>query len=411
MKTSPVLVPLTGIAFLVVTAIIGCKTNEDDTDDTMEDQISSRSYQGHQNVTDSNNLVTAYPDTIGTRLDDCHTCHTGGEFTYDAGGNDIRTVSRNACDFCHLTQWPEDDYIEAQPTKYKETLNSFGLDYLDGGRDVAALTAMGSDDSDGDGHDNDSEIADLKYPGNDSSMPGQEVAPMVTYTMDELKALTQHTQFLLANSHKQQFDNYASYQGVKVADLLTNAGVDPTDSNIEGITIIAPDGYMKDFASEKITEKYTDGLYFEGLDVATLGAECGFVQYPDVLPSGLVGGSPIDGEQWLLFAWERDGLPMEASYLDITSGRINGEGPYRIIVPQTTPGSPDRGSMYATDCSDGWDYDASKDHNAGDMVRGAMAIRINPLPDGYEDFDHYNGGWAYVDSESVLIYGYGITAE
>jgi len=168
---------------------------------------------------------------------------------------------------------------------------------------------------------------------------------------------------------------------------------------------------MKDFTAEEINNPFPAGLYYSGLDVATLGSECGFVQYPDTLPSGLVDGGEIPGEQWLMLAWERDGLPMEVCNLDITSGRINGEGPYRIIVPQTTPGSPDRGSTYSpTECGDGWDYDDSKDHNAGAMVRGVVAVRVNPLPDGYEDFDHYNGGWAYIDSESVIVYGHGITA-
>jgi hypothetical protein len=100
---------------------------------------------------------------------------------------------------------------------------------------------------------------------------------------------------------------------------------------------------------------------------------------------------------------------MDPCNLDITSGRINGEGPFRIIVPQSTAGSPDRGSNYSpTECNDGWDYDDSKDHNAGAMVRGVTGIRINPLPAGTEDFDHQNGGWAFIDSESVIVYGHGI---
>jgi hypothetical protein len=112
-----------------------------------------------------------------------------------------------------------------------------------------------------------------------------------------------------------------------------------------------------------------------------------------------------------MLAWERDGMAMQTCNLDVTSGRINGEGPFRIIVPQSEPGSPDRGSNTSpTECGDTWDFDDSKDHNAGAMVRGVVAIKVNPLPEGTEDFDHYNGGWAYIDSESVIVYGYGITA-
>jgi hypothetical protein len=167
---------------------------------------------------------------------------------------------------------------------------------------------------------------------------------------------------------------------------------------------------MKDFTIDEILDAFPAGLYTSGLDTATLGTECGFVQYPDVLPDGLVDGGEIPGEQWLLLAYERDGLPMDPSNLDITSGRINGEGPFRVIVPQSEPGSPDRGSNYSpTTCDDGWDYDASKDHNAGAMVRGVVGIRVNPLPAGYEDFDYYNGGWAYIDAESIIVYGHGVT--
>ena len=42
------------------------------------------------------------------------------------------------------------------------------------------------------------------------------------------------------------------------------------------------------------------------------------------------------------------------------------------------------------------------------MVRGVVAIRVNPMPDGYEDFDYQNGGWAYIDGHAILVYGFGI---
>jgi hypothetical protein len=369
---------------------------------------SSHAYKGHENEQDTNAFVTAFPSALGTRLDDCQTCHAGATFTYDSGGT-TSTTRKNACDTCHLILHPDTSFIEPQPTKYADTLNPFGLAYAAGGRSADALGAIAPEDSDGDGFSNQDEIDALKYPGDPASKPGQPAAPSKVFTMDALKAMASHSEFLLSNSNKQQYDNYATYVGVTVRDLLTAAGVDPSDPAIEGITVIAPDGYLKDFPVEQINQAFPAGLFYAGLDTGTLGPECGFVQYPDALPAGAMDGAPIPDEQWLMLAYERDGLALDPSNLDVTSGKINGEGPLRIVVPQSTPGKPDRGSQYSpTSCSDGNDYDDAKDHNAGAMVRGVVAIRVNPLPDGFEDFDYANGGWAYVDSQSVLVYGHGI---
>lgn len=379
-------------------------------DDGQSDLVSSRAYKGHENDLDVNYFVNAYRSTLGTRLDDCQTCHQGQTFSYDSGG-ETRYVTKNACDFCHLIEHPDAaGFNEPQPATFTDTLNPYGAAYLAAGRNRAALAAIADDDSDGDGFSNADEIADLKYPGDASSMPGQQVAPGHEFTRADLEALTVHEEFLLANSNKQQYDNYATYEGVKVSVLLEAAGVDLSDPEITGVTVIAPDGYLKDFDLTDVTEVFPAGLYYAGLDTATLGTDCGFVTYPDALPEGLVDGGEIPGEQWLLLAYLREGLDMDESVLDPTSGKINGEGPYRIVVPQATPGSPDRGSQYSpTTCEDGYDYDDTKDHNAGAMVRGVIAIRVNPLPAGTEDFDYKYGGWAYIDSGSLLVYGRGVT--
>lgn len=374
------------------------------------EMISSRAYKGHESDIDANNFVTAYPDTLGTRLDDCQTCHRGDTFSYAAGSGTL-TAFKNACDYCHLITHPQADLIEPQPEDFGATLNPFGVDYLAAGRSTGALGAIGDDDSDGDGHANGEEIADLKYPGDPNSKPGQEIAPMVAFTEADLRGLPVHEQLLLANSHKQEYDTYAVYEGVKIVDLLAAAGADPASPEIQGITVIAPDGYRKDFTIGDIRLAFPDGLFYGGLDNAGLGIECGFVEYPDELPSGLTDGAAIPSEQWLMLAYERDDAAMDPCYLDLDSGKINGEGPYRIVVPQSNPGSPDRGSNHSpTTCNDGWDYDDSKDHNAGAMVRGVVAVRINPLPAGYEDFDYHNGGWAFIDNASLIVYGTGVAA-
>jgi hypothetical protein len=387
----------------LITCLPACSSSDD------QERLSSRAYKGHESNADMNSFASVYPATIGTRLDDCQTCHKGDTFSYDKGGGNIASVFKNACDYCHLIQHPDADFIEAQPTGYTQTLNPYGTDYSEAGRSRQAIRDIADSDSDSDSYSNKDEIADLKYPGDPDSMPGQQVAPSVIMTMADLRALTAYDQFLLCNSSKQEYDDYASYEGVKLKDLLEALAVDPNDPDIEGITVIAPDGYMKDFSMDQVLNPFPASLYYAGLDNATLGAECGFVNYPDTLPAGLVDGEEIPGEQWLSLAYLRDGLPMDPSNLDISSGRINGEGPFRIIVPQSIAGSPDRGSKYSpSDCNDGFDYDDSKDHNAGAMVRGVTGIRINPLPAGTEDFDNRNGGWAFIDSESVIIYGHGI---
>lgn len=42
------------------------------------------------------------------------------------------------------------------------------------------------------------------------------------------------------------------------------------------------------------------------------------------------------------------------------------------------------------------------------MVRGVIALRIDPMPPGVEEFDYRNGGWALIDAEQLIIYGNGI---
>ncbi len=398
------------VNLLLVPLALCLACSDDPAERQDEPQVSSHAYKGHESDLDANNFVTVYPAALDTRLDDCQTCHTGATLTYDKSGTTVSTT-KNACDYCHLILHPDSSFNEAMPKTYAETLNAYGKAYDAAGRDTAALHAIAGQDSDGDGYSNAEEIADTGYPGDAKSKPGQQVAPQRVFTLAQLKALTAHTQFLLANSTKQEYDEYASYKGVKVKDLLEAAGLDLADKKIQGVTVIAPDGYLKDFTLEQITKAYPAGVYYAGLDNAGLGAKCGFVTYPETLPTGLVSGEAIPGEQWLQLAYERDGGPMEVSNLDVTSGEINGEGPLRVVVPQSTPGKPDRGLDYSpTACGDGYDYYEGADHNAGDMVRGVVAVRVNPMPDGYEDFDYQYGGWAYIDSKSLIVYGYGITA-
>jgi hypothetical protein len=373
---------------------------------------SSRSYQGHASDTDINNFVKAYPHTVGTRLDDCQTCHKGGMVMSDRGD-----VHANPCDYCHYVIHPPQGWT-GLPASFSETLNAYGSAYDGAGREGAALDDIDGIDSDGDGFINSDEIDALRYPGDGDSYPGLELCAMVKVTMDDLLQMPSHTQFGLANTTKQQFDFYATYTGVKIKDLLEAAGVDLTGAT--SIDILSPDGYARSFTVEQITGQYPDHRFWDGFDVDALGADCAFVDYPPEtynLGSGDWIGTSTGHEQWHILAWQRDGIPLEKSYLDPITGRIIGEGPLRNIVP---PGSadddlntPDRGkNQDNTGCTlREWDFNGDKDHNAGSMIKGAVIIRINPMPSGCEEFDIINGGWSLIDEEAILIYGHGVPVD
>lgn len=369
---------------------IGCG----DDDDELEEQVSSRSYKGHEDDMDANNLVSVYPSIVGTRLDDCQTCHSG---KIEEG-----QLVASSCDNCHDLMLHEET-----GSTFADTLNPYGLEYFNAGRDLDALDEIKEKDSDADGYSNDEEIMAQRYPGSDMSQPGQTVAAMKIVTVEDLKAMPSHTQFMLSNTTKQQFDDYVTYKGVKIKNLFAELGISLAGAT--GITVIAPDGYMKSIPIESVDKVFPQPIFYSGLGVDTLGADCGFVAYPETLPDGLTDGSSIPGEHCLMMAYERDRIALDKSYLDITSGKINGEGPLRIAVPQDEPGKPDRGLKYSpTDCNDGYDFNDNADHNAGAMVRGVIAIRVDPMPAGVEEFDYMNGGWAYIDGEQLIIYGYNV---
>ena len=97
--------------------------------------ISSRAYKGHENDVDINNLCRAYTSIVGTRLDDCHSCHMG-EMEGD-------TQVGNACDYCHMLMIDETGHT------FDETLNAFGADYNEAGKSISAIVGIRWDDSDG----------------------------------------------------------------------------------------------------------------------------------------------------------------------------------------------------------------------------------------------------------------------
>jgi hypothetical protein len=107
----------------------------------------------------------------------------------------------------------------------------------------------------------------------------------------------------------------------------------------------------------------------------------------------------------LILAYKRDGAYMESGFLDETNRLdYDAEGPFRMVPPQLKPGPPDQSATsYYQDVI--WPYDEKADHNSGYSCRAAVAIRVEPLPEGTVDFNWYEGGWDYVDNKQVIIYG------
>jgi len=349
-------------------------------------------YSSHQNDQDVNNFLTVYPFARTTKLDDCSLCHPGGK---------VGSKSYGSCDYCHIT-------YGLQPPHGQIPLNGYGQAYKNAGRDQNALRNIEGVDSDGDTYNNLMEISALNFPGDNKDYPGLTAAPVIIMNQERILNLPDHSQFLLANASK-SIDEYVRYRGVKISDLLRNVRV---RAEATQITVYAPDGFSKTFPinaedpqkdSSKIQYDvmgpYPQGYYYGNLDFVDYAYDPG---YP-------YDGYKIPDRLYMLLGYLRDGDPLSKGRLipDPTNiGRLvlDGEGPYRLVIPQKIAGSPDRPST-ATAIGDGWDYDSNKDHNQGFSVRSVSAIRVEPLPEGTTDFNWTEGGWNLVDKARLVIYG------
>ncbi len=369
-----------------------------------QDAVSSRAYVGHENDADMKGLIRQYPGAAGSRLDDCHTCHRGG-----VKGTDTER-EYSPCGYCHLLVFPNARYKTGVPKDYEATLNAYGLDYKDAGRSFDAFKAIAGRDSDGDGHRNGVEIADLRNPGDPASRPGLPLAATISIGWDEIRALPVHSQFLLMNKTTQRLDEYVTYKGVRVIDLLAAAKILLTGAT--GVTVFAPDGYSIDYSLEDINAPFPQGYYYDS-PLSFEGSDRALLERPAVVPPGVKDGKRIPGRPWLLLAYEREGAFLDPAAYERETGKLVGEGPYRLVRPQrdlmgdpSRPGRPDR-SVNAETYGDGWDYSPRIDHNAGAGARGACVIRVNPMPEGCEEYDWKNG-WPLIGDKKVVIFGCGI---
>jgi hypothetical protein len=362
----------------------------------------------HLGDTDSSIFRTEYPNTVGTKLDSCTTCHRGSD---KAQGD---PVTYGSCQWCHYVTNYGADLSEAT---LRQTLNPYGLAYLDKGRNAAALVAISSLDSDGDLFTNQAEIVALTYPGDKNDDPTKVPAPSRVLSLKELEEMPLHTQFLLMNASKSD-DNYTQYGGVALENLIKAIML---DSATDGITVYSPDGFATyhPFSPNANPNQYhVFGIYPPGTfyyneraDIAIYPPDPpnyptgGWCDYSSQSAAGRTNGSsPFNPEGLkMLLAFERDGEYLTPGVLNLQN-KLDGEGPYRVVPPQKTPGWPDQRSSSVNQAVI-WPYDKKADHNAGFSSRTVTMIKVMPLPPGTTDINTMEAGWPYVDEKKIVVYG------
>jgi hypothetical protein len=358
----------------------------------------------HNGDIDSVNFRTAYPDKVGTKLDSCTLCHTGGSYT--SGG---KTTILGSCQWCHyITNYGADATANLQ-----ETLNPYGNDYLNNGRSEAAIVDIADMDSDGDGYSNAVEIAAVRYPGDPNDDPTKVPAPSKVYSLKQIEAMPQHVQFLLLNASKST-DTYAQYSGPTMERLLKHL-VLPSATRV---TVYSPDGFSQthpfDYDSTLnvyyVNGTYPSATYFYNAqaDVA-VNQSTGWCDYSSPFAKGRTNGDAIDnpGGLRMILAIKRDGVYLTPGVLD-SSNKLGGEGPYRVVPPQKVVGPPDQRSNAANATDPDvwvWPYQPNGDHNAGFSTRSTTMLRVEPLPPGTTDIDTLEAGWNYIDSGNIVVYG------
>ena len=363
----------------------------------------------HEGEQDSGNFLAQYPDKAGTKLDHCALCHSGGSYTKSTGSE----VSLGSCQWCHyITDYGKDN------VNIEQTINAYGKAYHDNGRNQDAISRIDSLDSDGDASLNQQEILANSFPGNADDTPYLQMAPSKIYTKSDLQALPQHTQFLLMNTSRSG-DFYAQYTGVPLKTLLDDAGI-LTDS-ATGITVFAPDGWSQYHPLNYDEEAELYHVYgnMPGEDYQyppatynhvpeadqAMNPDTGWCDYSAPSVAGRSHGDPIYVENGLkaILAMQRDGAPLDTGVLT-DENKLDGSGPYRVVVPQKVPSPPDQSSK--SDAQDvEWPYTYDWDHNAGACTRSVTIIRVEPLPEGTTDIDILEAGWSYIDNEQLIIYG------
>lgn len=360
----------------------------------------------HEGEDDSAKFLSVYPEKAGSKLDHCALCHSGG--SYESGG---KITTLGSCQWCHYK------YGYDGSGDILDTLNSYGLDYMSRGSTKTAVEDIADLDSDGDGFSNFTEVLLSSYPGDANDDPTKIPAPSRVYTRAQLAAMPQHTQFLLMNTSRSG-DFYASYSGVPMKDLLDDAGIDL--ANASGIMVYAPDGWAQfhpldydesldmyhvyaDAPGESY--QYPPATYYYDTQADQDENPDGWCDYSAESCSGRSHGSAINvsGGLKAILAINREGAYLDSGVLN-DENKLDGEGPFRVVVPQKYVGPPDQSSRSSVQDVI-WPYDYDLDHNAGSCSRSATIIKVLPLPASTTDIDILEAGWSYVDASKIVVYG------
>ncbi|MEZ4600987.1 MAG: GEGP motif-containing diheme protein [Syntrophotaleaceae bacterium] len=324
-------------------------------------------YKAHLNILDSMLFVDAYPQARDTKTDNCFLCHTGGV---------IEGRYLNDCDYCHTVYGYKAPHPQGSLAK---TLNAYGAAYLKAGRNVEAFITVGAQDSDGDGFSNAEEIKGGYLPGDKNDSPATQEAPAVIYDRTRLSRLPRTSQLMAFDTAKFG-DYYAVYSGVKVLDLLLDAGI--LDSATD-ITVYSISGYSRNFAIKDLQEGFAQGVFFSRYP---------WIKHPAEVP--LRDGQQIPGKQFFLVAFERDGYPLlEGRMKSDAKGHfhMHGEGPYRFISPYLQPIVPDRSQWSIDRDEPPYPFNPGRPvaKNADYCVKSIVAIQVNT-----EDNKSYRYNWA-----------------
>jgi len=363
----------------------------------------------HEGERDAGKFLEVYPEKAGTKLDHCALCHAGGQVD-----NRGTMVPVGSCQWCHGTYGYD---AAGGQEALTGTLNPYGLAYLAANRTAQAVLDIDEADSDGDGQSNKTEITANRFPGDPGDHPGLAEAPYRVYNRAQLEALPQHTQFLLMNTSRSG-DFYAQYTGVPMKELLDDAGI--LDS-ATSITVYAPDGWSQDHPlsydagldmyhvygnAPEADYQYPPATYYYDNDAdQSKNPDYGWCDYSAPSCSGRAHGSSIQvtGGLKALLALKRDGANLDPGLLN-GENKLDGSGPFRVVVPQKYPEAPDQSSKSDFQAVI-WPYENAWDHNAGSCSRSATILKVNPLPEGTTDINVLEAGWSYIDQEKIIVYG------